>query len=311
MGSDEWVPTFPGFGPQDSGAAGAEIQRALRELGDLHAAELVASQQTTNPVVISSLPVGSPTRPNLVSSKPPPPMTNTSHIRGSPTATVVPVTIITRLPPLNPDSITVQVLPGKGMETPNQKSHLKRDIQESEESSSVPPVVPSKYETPQPRHVFPPPGSAFLPKYTPAAAPLESFLESLAPLPSSPLPEDQYELTEFEESDEPELTEEEKEEKRMNKNIPSWCVNWIETAKTQTSIDPETIFGTQLPKCDLEVLFGELAKDSAYLRARKGKRGSSGEWSLDRITRNELDEYRYVMGHTQQLESVVIRSVTN
>lgn len=288
MISDDWMPTFPGFGPHDSGAAGAHTQRELFALSDALKADLASS--ASDPV---------PTRPNLVSSKPPPP--TTTHIRGSPTATIVPVTI-TRLPPLD----TLPVL--HDMKTPGRKPNLKRDIQEAAEDLCLAP--PSKYETPQTRQamVFPP-GSAFLPKYTPAAGPVDLFLESLAVLPTSPLPEDQYEVTDFEESDSGEPNEDEVQERRAQKRIPAWCANWIETAKTQTSIDPETVFGTQLPKCDLEVLFGALAKDSAYLRARKGKRGSSGEWGLDRITKTELDEYRQAMGHTQQLESVVIRNM--
>jgi hypothetical protein len=110
-------------------------------------------------------------------------------------------------------------------------------------------------------------------------------------------------MTEFEDSD-CEDDEDTKERKRAAKRIPAWCIAWIETAKTQTSIDPDTVFGSRIPRCDLEALFGQT--NNAYLKARRGKRGSSGEWGMDEISRRELDEYRAIMGHTQQLESVVI-----
>jgi len=93
------------------------------------------------------------------------------------------------------------------------------------------------------------------------------------------------------------------------KRIPDWCNGWVETAKTQTSIDTDTVFGTRIPRCDLSVIFGKKFEDNAYMRSKKGRRGSSGEWGMDHLTRNELDEYRQIMGHTQQLEAVVIQKI--
>ena len=165
-----------------------------------------------------------------------------------------------------------------------------------------PPKSPPDYQTPKPIEISAPP-SGFAPRYTPAPGPLEIITESLAPLPFPPSEEDQYEMTEWEDSD-TEMQEDDKERKRSNKKIPAWCIGWIETAKTQTSIDPDTVFGLRLPRCDLSVLFGHT--NNAYMRARNGKRGSSGEWGMDDMTRKELAEYRQVMGHTQQLEQVVI-----
>jgi hypothetical protein len=119
------------------------------------------------------------------------------------------------------------------------------------------------------------------------------------------VPEDQYALTEWDDSD-VEVDDDEKERRRLLKRIPDWCKGWVETAKTQTSIDPDTVFGTRIPRCDLSVIFGNRFADNAYMRA-KGRRGSSGEWGMDHLTRTELEEYRQVMGHTQQLEAVVIQ----
>ena len=171
-----------------------------------------------------------------------------------------------------------------------------------------PPRSPNQeYQTPRPALVPKPfgsvPPSTFAPRYTPAPGPMEVVTESLVPLVSNPDPADQYEMTEWENSD-GEADEDEQERKRRMKKIPAWCIGWIETAKTQTAIDPDTVFGSRIPRCDLETLFGHT--NNAYLKARRGKRGSSGEWGMDDVTRRELDEYRQIMGHTQQLESVVI-----
>ena len=191
------------------------------------------------------------------------------------------------------------------------------------DSNATIPILPTGnrpliYETPKQQAVMieptsrnpTAPGSAFVPKYTPANAQEDVLLETLVPLPTSPTVEDQYQITDWEDTDAENggfEDEDYKEKRRAEKRIPLWCNGWIETAKTQTSIDPDTVFGTKLPKCDLSVIFGEKFRDNAYMRNKAGhRRGSSGEWGLDVVTRAELDEYRQVMGHTQQLEAVVI-----
>jgi len=186
------------------------------------------------------------------------------------------------------------------------------------------PILPSGnrpliYETPKQQAVMidpssrnpTAPGSAFVPKYTPANVVEDVLVETLVPLPTSPVVDDQYQITEWEDSEGENAgyeDEDSKEKRRMQKHIPSWCVGWVETAKTQTSIDPDTVFGTKLPKCDLGVIFGDKFRDNAYMRTKAAghRRGSSGEWGMDVVTRAELEDYRQVMGHTQQLEAVVI-----
>jgi hypothetical protein len=236
---------------------------------------------------------------SFVNGKPPlaqAPPTNRwrENVKSPPTTTVTAVASTTATPLRQADyGATIPILP-------------------SNANAAWPPKTPtesSAYHTPKPGAVaykqpvtnYPP--SSFVPRYTPAPNPSEAISERLVPLEKPPLPEDQYEMTEFEDSD-VEIDDEEKERRRQNKRIPAWCIGWIETAKTQTSIDPDTVFGTNVPKCDLEILFGSTG--NAYLKARKGKRGSSGEWGMDDVTKRELEEYRLMMGHTQQLESVVI-----
>ena len=207
------------------------------------------------------------------------------------------------------------------LKSPPQQSSLVTPGKMPSDNTATIPILPSNanalwpprspqndYQTPKPvlepvsRDEPRPPASTFVPRYTPAPVPVEIVTETLVPLMDPPLPEDQYEMTEWEDSD-VEEDEDMKERKRMSKRIPTWCIGWIETAKTQTTIDPDTVFGMRLPRCDLEVLFGQT--NNAYMKARRGKRGSSGEWGMDEITRRELEEYRAIMGHTQQLDSVI------
>ena len=236
-----------------------------------------------------------------------PPLVPVNRWKESPSTSVVVPAASTpaRLPPLHPSppdsSATIPILPS----TANVAWPPVRDGGRNP-NSPIPELAPA-YQTPRPlnENQRSMPGSvysAFLPKFTPAGGPLIS--EGLVPLAGPPLEEDQYTMTEWADSD-AEVDDDEKERRRMAKRIPAWCIGWIETAKTQTSIDPDTVFGTKIPKCDLDTLFGS-GTTNAYLKARKGRRGSSGEWGMDRVSREELTEYRHVMGHTQQLESVVI-----
>ena len=237
-------------------------------------------------------------RPLIIASSPKPPMRMVNKWVATPPA---------RLPPLHPRSppdagATIPILPSTAkVAWPPSKPAV--GVQNSPTEGAV-------YETPKPiplSHPLSVPGSGFAPQYTPAFVAMDVITEGLAPLATSPLPEDQYELTEWDDSDqEKDACEQDKEAKRLlNKRVPAWCIGWIETAKTQTSIDPDTVFGTCNPKCDLEAIFNS-GVSNAYMKSRRGKRGSSGEWGMDNVSRQELNEYRAVMGHTQQLDSVVI-----
>ena len=275
----------------------------------------VSPGYTIKQIVLSPGGVQSLMRPNLVPIAPTaPPMHVRQLITTSPQATnkwtaavagpsgIPSVTVTPSKPPLPPvhsslpdSTATIPILPNNvtaGVrtliyETPKQQPVL------IDPSSRVPTA----------------PGSAFIPKYTPAAAVEDVLLETLVPLPTSPISDDQYPITDWVDSEGENATFEDddaKETRRLQKHVPSWCEGWVETAKTQTNIDPDTVFGTKLPKCDLSVIFGAKFRDNAYMRTKTRGRGSSGEWGLDVVTRAELDEYRQVMGHTQQLEAVVI-----
>jgi hypothetical protein len=275
--------------------------KLLRSKPDLGTTTTVAVASSNDPLDIDGEPIGplmthklppSPSKPPLAAGRPllvATPNKWRDHLKSPPPQNAPGLT--PGRPPLHPggadNGATIPILP-------------------SNANALWPPRSPQdEYLTPKPAALEQPPvpPSSFVPRYTPAPGPVEIITEALVPLPDSPRAEDQYEITEWEDSAD-EMDDDSKERRRMAKKIPSWCIGWIETAKTQTNIDPDTVLGTRLPKCDLEVLFGKT--NNAYLNARKGRRGSSGEWGMDDVTRRELEEYRAIMGHTQQLESVVI-----
>ena len=131
------------------------------------------------------------------------------------------------------------------------------------------------------------------PRHTPART---NF--SLAPIPD-PLPDDQYELTAWEDSDAEGKSRAEREEerkgRRAKKHVPPWCNDWVGTARGQWRIDPDSVFYClkHFPKCDLALVFGDGGK--------KKRRGSSGNWGVDGLTDTEISAYRMKMGQTERV----------
>ena len=290
---------------QDKVYRGNSPLKLLKSNADL-GATTVAMTGGADPQDLDGEPIG-PLRGHQLKLSPPKP----ALIAGKSAATPNKWKDLLKSPPQQPSGIT----PGRPPLHPGGADNSATiPILPSNANAMWPPRSPNTaadYQTPRPAVGEPinrgepsnAPQSNFVPRYTPAPGPIDIVTETLVPIQDSPRPEDQYEMTVWEDSD-AEMDEDTKERKRMTKRIPTWCIGWIETAKTQTSIDPDTVFGSRIPRCDLEVLFGHT--NNAYIKARKGKRGSSGEWGMDDVTRRELEEYRAIMGHTQQLEAVVI-----
>lgn len=73
----------------------------------------------------------------------------------------------------------------------------------------------------------------------------------------------------------------------------------MEVINQQADWDPDTIFGTKVPQCNLEAIF----TDSLYRQASKNrparKRGSSQDWKKDRLTKPEVNHYKTRMGHNK------------
>merc|ERR1719271_1348987 len=65
------------------------------------------------------------------------------------------------------------------------------------------------------------------------------------------LDEDNYEISEKDENSDEACEEPD----RSHKHVPRWCSNYLETLATQSSLDPDSIFGNKVPRCDLDAIF--------------------------------------------------------
>ena len=114
--------------------------------------------------------------------------------------------------------------------------------------------------------------------------------------------EDQYEVTDKDTESETELSP----NTRAKKHIPPWCVNWRQKAIAQIAVDPESIFGITMPRCDLDIIFDDRNYARMGLQRPKRVRGSSGNWTFDKLTQNEIDMYRAKCGQVVKAEGVFI-----
>lgn len=112
------------------------------------------------------------------------------------------------------------------------------------------------------------------------------------------LDEDNYAISERDESEENEG--EMAEQDNPDKVVPLWATNYLEVLASQSSLDPDTIFCSKVPRCELQTIF----PDELYARCRmqrpKRVRGSSGEWRRDGLQQDEASRYKAKMG---QMES--------
>lgn len=83
---------------------------------------------------------------------------------------------------------------------------------------------------------------------------------------------------------------------RSQKRVPKWVDSYLSSLTKQSRIDPDTIFGTKVPRCDLDVIFTDELYMQCSLQRPKRKRGSSGKWDKDNLKKAEVNEYRIKMG---------------
>jgi len=107
-------------------------------------------------------------------------------------------------------------------------------------------------------------------------------------------PEENYAISEYGGDSEGEDAAE-RDKIRQAKPIPAWCEGYFSCIQKQAAIDPDTIFG-KVPRCVMEDVFPE----SIYVQMGKKRparrRGSSGDWRRDRLTRSEIRTYKQRMG---------------
>ena len=60
--------------------------------------------------------------------------------------------------------------------------------------------------------------------------------------------DDNYEISDLEEDVHGNRVEPDRSQKR----VPSWCANYVQTAEAQAEVDPDSIFGSHMPICDLD-----------------------------------------------------------
>lgn len=107
--------------------------------------------------------------------------------------------------------------------------------------------------------------------------------------------EENYEISDWEEDANGDRIEPD----RKGKRDPKWCEGFVELTRAQAEINPDTIFGGGVPQCDLEVIFPD-ALYACRAKPAKRRRGSSCQWSLDRLTRREVARYTSKMGQRRQ-----------
>jgi hypothetical protein len=114
--------------------------------------------------------------------------------------------------------------------------------------------------------------------------------------------DDQYDVTDKDTDSENELSP----NTRAKKKIPGWCTNWRQKTIAQVAVDPESIFGISMPKCDLDVIFTDRNYRKMGLQRPKRARGSSGNWTFDKLSQDEIDKYRAKLGQVVKAEGVFV-----
>jgi len=118
-------------------------------------------------------------------------------------------------------------------------------------------------------------------------------------------PEDNWDISDAESAEDPQ------ERDRSHKHVPRWCENhpeghpkagmpkYLDLLEEQALVDPDTIFSSRVPQCILEHIF----PDTLYRRVNRERpkrfRGSSGDWRRDKLTAQEVHDYKALMGQMQ------------
>lgn len=127
------------------------------------------------------------------------------------------------------------------------------------------------------------------------------------PLPEK-APEDNYEISDKEDTDDED--EENQESRRANKVVPSWCADYQQKLAAQEGVDPDSIFSSRVPFCDLDAIFTDALYQQYGKKAPKRKRGSSCQWHKDRLSATEIARYRAKMGQQKRWSSLRKQTLT-
>eukprot|EP00434_Breviolum_minutum_P019386 symbB.v1.2.017093.t1/scaffold1323.1/size125372/5 len=186
---------------------------------------------------------------------------------------------------------------------PNIQSGFSRDKESERETADRPPAG-QKREMLKPQLRVQEAASDKKVPVVPVVVPLyrDPALEIRAMVLPPKNPEDNYVISEYGGDSEGEDAAE-RDKMRQKKAVPKWCVNYISVVQQQQGIDPDSIFG-RVPRCVMDDVFQE----SLYMQVGKKRparrRGSSGDWKRDRLTRNEIRSYKQRMGHKRSWDQL-------
>lgn len=116
-------------------------------------------------------------------------------------------------------------------------------------------------------------------------------------------PEDNYELSDVD----PESDDDARESTdRSRKQVPDWSKDFTAALSRQTNADPDSIFSHKVPPCRLEDIFGEgLYREAGKTRPVR-RRGSSSDWTKDRLTHKDVRAYKERMGHKESWQNELL-----
>jgi len=103
-------------------------------------------------------------------------------------------------------------------------------------------------------------------------------------------PSDNYEMTDGEDEEIDGYAK-----KRRKKAVPEWCSRYVQDVVSQANVDPDSIFGTA-PICDLEQMFG---------KRRRFGRGSSCDWTMDKLSSDEVLAYKEAVGRSEPVQILI------
>merc|ERR1712060_281553 len=108
---------------------------------------------------------------------------------------------------------------------------------------------------------------------------------------------DNYELSEA--GDDSDVDDDVLAAARSKKHIPKWCDTYMETLRKQADVDPDTVFGSRVPQCFLDDILTDTHYRAVGRSRPKRARGSSCNWSRDRLTKHEVTAYKRKLGQSK------------
>ncbi|CAJ1443370.1 unnamed protein product [Effrenium voratum] len=89
----------------------------------------------------------------------------------------------------------------------------------------------------------------------------------------------------------------------VQKHEPAWSMKYLDLLQAQADIDADTIFGSRVPRCDLEEVFTDDDYRKFQSQRPPRRRGSSGEWRRDRLSREEVSAYKRKTGQLRRWQA--------